>query len=65
MPNTTTSALPGSSTVSAGLIFALFEELVEQGKTIVMVTHDPEVLHRFDREIDIRKFLPEPQTASS
>ena len=27
-------------TVSAGLVFGLFEELVEQGKTVVMVTHD-------------------------
>jgi ABC-type lipoprotein export system ATPase subunit len=26
--------------ISAGLVFALFEELVEQGTTIVMVTHD-------------------------
>jgi putative ABC transport system ATP-binding protein len=30
-------------TVSAGLVFALFEELVEQGKTLVMVTHDREL----------------------
>jgi putative ABC transport system ATP-binding protein len=27
-------------TVSAGLVFALFEELVARGKTLIMVTHD-------------------------
>jgi putative ABC transport system ATP-binding protein len=43
----------------------LFEYCQAEQASLVMVTHDPEVLHRFDREIDIRKFLPEPQTASS
>ena len=30
-------------TVSAGLVLSLFEELVEQGKTLIMVTHDREL----------------------
>jgi putative ABC transport system ATP-binding protein len=34
-------------------IFALFEGLVEQGKTIVMVTHDRSLASRFDRTLQI------------
>ena len=30
-------------TISAGLTFALFEELVSQGKTVIMVTHDKDL----------------------
>lgn len=41
----------------------LFEYCHTQQASLVMVTHDPEVLDRFDRKIDIRNFLPEPQTA--
>src|SRR5262245_52034114 len=32
-------------------ILELFDELVEQGKTILMVTHDPSVAHRCQRVI--------------
>ncbi len=34
-------------------ILALFDELVAQGKTILMVTHDPTVAHRCDRIIHL------------
>jgi putative ABC transport system ATP-binding protein len=36
-------------TISAGLVFELFENLVKQGKTIVMVTHDRELASRIPR----------------
>ena len=39
----------------------LFSYCGEQEATLVMVTHDPEVLERFDQRIDIREFLPEPK----
>jgi ABC-type lipoprotein export system ATPase subunit len=38
-------------TQSAQQIFALFRELVSQGKTIVMVTHDDELARQVDRMI--------------
>lgn len=41
-------------TVSAGLIFALFEELVEKGKTIIMVTHDRELAGKIPRVEEVR-----------
>jgi putative ABC transport system ATP-binding protein len=41
-------------TVSAGLVFALFEELVEQGKTIIMVTHDWELAGSIPRVEEVR-----------
>jgi putative ABC transport system ATP-binding protein len=41
-------------TVSAGLVFELFEELVRQGKTIVMVTHDRELAGRIPRLEEVR-----------
>lgn len=34
-------------------IFQIFERLVEQGKTIVMVTHDQNLRHRFTRTLEI------------
>lgn len=40
--------------VSAGLIFALFEELVEKGKTIIMVTHDRELAGKIQRVEEVR-----------
>ena len=40
--------------VSAGLIFALFEELVENGKTIIMVTHDRELAGKIPRVEEVR-----------
>jgi putative ABC transport system ATP-binding protein len=41
-------------TVSAGLIFALFEELVAQGKTLIMVTHDRELARLVPRIEELR-----------
>ena len=41
-------------TISAGLIFELFEELVRQGKTIVMVTHDRGLAGRIPRVEEVR-----------
>lgn len=40
-------------TISAGLVFELFEELVRQGKTIVMVTHDRELARRIPRVVEV------------
>ena len=41
-------------TVSAGLVFALFEELVDQGKTLIMVTHDRELARLVPRIEELR-----------
>jgi putative ABC transport system ATP-binding protein len=41
-------------TVSAGLMFALFEELVDQGKTMIMVTHDRELAGNIPRVEEVR-----------
>lgn len=41
-------------TVSAGLVFALFEDLVEQGKTIIMVTHDRDLAGMIPRVEEVR-----------
>ncbi len=41
-------------TVSAGLVFAVFEELVEQGKTLIMVTHDRELAGLVPRVEEVR-----------
>ncbi len=41
-------------TVSAGLMFGLFEDLVEQGKTIVMVTHDRDLAGQIPRVEEVR-----------
>lgn len=41
-------------TISAGLVFELFEELVEQGKTIVMVTHDRDLASQIPRVEEVR-----------
>jgi putative ABC transport system ATP-binding protein len=41
-------------TVSAGLVFALFEELVAQGKTLIMVTHDRELARLVPRIEEVR-----------
>jgi putative ABC transport system ATP-binding protein len=35
-------------------VFRLFERLVAEGKTIVMVTHDPELATRVPRRLEIR-----------
>ena len=41
-------------TVSAGLVLALFEELVEKEKTIIMVTHDRELAGQIPRVEEVR-----------
>jgi len=38
---------------TAQAIFALFEELVRSGKTILMVTHDPDLARRVERTIKL------------
>lgn len=40
--------------ISAGLMFALFEELVADGRTMVMVTHDKELASRIPRVVEVR-----------
>lgn len=44
-------------THSADLVFGLFEELVQQGKTIVMVTHDRDLAGRIPRVEEVRDGL--------
>jgi putative ABC transport system ATP-binding protein len=39
--------------VTAGNIFQIFEKLVDQGKTLVMVTHDESLAPRFSRRLHI------------
>ena len=39
--------------VTADLIFKLFERLVQSGRTIVMVTHDKGLMPRFSRHVEI------------
>jgi putative ABC transport system ATP-binding protein len=41
-------------TVSAGLVFGLFEELVSQGTTIVMVTHDRDLAGQVPHVVEVR-----------
>jgi len=40
-------------TVTADAIFQMFERLVEQGKTIIMVTHDNSLAPRFTRRVHL------------
>lgn len=40
-------------TVTAETIFQIFERLVEEGKTVVMVTHDKSYKHRFSRVLEM------------
>jgi putative ABC transport system ATP-binding protein len=40
-------------TVTADAIFQMFERLLEQGKTIVMVTHDNSLAPRFTRRVHL------------
>jgi putative ABC transport system ATP-binding protein len=44
-------------TISAGLVFGLFEELVEGGKTIIMVTHDRDLAGNIPRVEEVRNGL--------
>jgi len=50
-------------TATAETIFQVFERLVAQGKTILMVTHDPTFASRFSRLLWIAdgRLVPEPQ----
>jgi len=41
-------------TVSAALVFQMFEDLVANGTTIVMVTHDKELAGQVPRVVDVR-----------
>jgi putative ABC transport system ATP-binding protein len=41
-------------TVSAGLVFGLFEDLVAEGKTVVMVTHDRQLARHIPRVEEVR-----------
>jgi putative ABC transport system ATP-binding protein len=43
--------------VSAGLMFALFEDLIAQGKTMVMVTHDKDLAGKVPRVHEVRDGL--------
>jgi putative ABC transport system ATP-binding protein len=43
--------------VSAGLMFALFEDLIDQGKTMVMVTHDRDLAGKVPRVQEVRDGL--------
>ncbi|MCB0210467.1 MAG: cyclic nucleotide-binding protein, partial [Anaerolineae bacterium] len=38
---------------TAAEVFDLFSQLVDQGKTMIMVTHDKELAHRVPRRIEI------------
>ena len=40
-------------TASARMVFDLFNQLVAEGKTMLMVTHDKELAHRVPRRIEI------------
>jgi putative ABC transport system ATP-binding protein len=40
-------------TASARMVFDLFSELVTEGKTMLMVTHDKELAHQVPRKIEI------------
>jgi putative ABC transport system ATP-binding protein len=53
--------------VTAEHIFQLFEELVEQGKTIIMVTHDNSLAPRFSRHLYIQdgEIVPELGTRTA
>lgn len=43
--------------LSAGLVFSLFEDLVSQGKTIIMVTHDRDLAGLIPRVEEVRDGL--------
>lgn len=47
--------------VSAGLVFAMFEDLVSQGMTIVMVTHDRDLAGQIPRVEEVRDGQLVPQ----
>jgi putative ABC transport system ATP-binding protein len=49
--------------ISAGLMFAMFEDLVAQGTTIVMVTHDRDIAGQIPRVEEVRdgQLVPQDQ----
>lgn len=49
--------------ISAGLMFAMFEDLVAQGMTIVMVTHDRDIAGQIPRVEEVRdgQLVPQDQ----
>jgi len=49
--------------ISAGLMFAMFEDLVSQGTTIVMVTHDRDIAGQIPRVEEVRdgQLVPQDQ----
>ncbi len=50
---------------TAATIFELFEELIRQGKTILMVTHDPSLTGRFSRVLALADGLITADTAAT
>lgn len=50
-------------TVTAETIFRIFEKLVAQGKTIIMVTHDHNLAERFSRRLHISDGMMVAETA--
>jgi putative ABC transport system ATP-binding protein len=52
--------------VTAEHVFQVFEQLVERGKTIIMVTHDNSLAPRFSRHLYIQdgEIVPDPQADS-
>ncbi len=53
--------------VTAETVFGLFKQLVDQGRTIVMVTHDHELASRFSRRLYLTdgEFVDEPVRRST
>jgi len=52
-------------TVTAETIFQIFEKLVDQGKTIIMVTHDESLADRFSRRLKIIDGVIDTYTAKN
>ncbi len=52
--------------VTADHVFEVFERLIENGKTIIMVTHDNSLAPRFSRHLVIRdgEIIPDPSVRS-
>jgi putative ABC transport system ATP-binding protein len=48
---------------TADRVFTLFSDLVKQGKTFIMVTHDVELAHRMPRLIEVRDGILYEQSA--
>ncbi len=42
------------------IVELLFEYCRKESASLVMVTHDTEIMRKFDRQLPIRDFLPEP-----